>query len=150
MGSTECDDLTQDIMVVLVREIPTFRHSGHRGAFRSWLRTVATNRLRNHWRARRGSPSSDEDGRLEEIEDRVDVLGELVEAEHHQLVARRLLELMEPEFTPGTWLAFRRQVLEGKSAAEAAAELGVTANAVLIAKSRVLRRLRQEGQDLLG
>ena len=51
---------------------------------------------------------------------------------------------------PGTWQAFRRQVLDGQSASAAATELGVTVNAVLIAKSRVLRRFREEVAGLLG
>ena len=52
-------------------------------------------------------------------------------------------------FTPGAGQAFRRQVLDGVSASAAAAELGMTVNAVLIAKSRVLQRFRQEAAGLL-
>jgi hypothetical protein len=37
-------------------------------------------------------------------------------------------------------------VLDGERAATVAAELGVSVNAVLLAKSRILRRLRQEMQ----
>jgi DNA-directed RNA polymerase specialized sigma24 family protein len=40
-------------------------------------------------------------------------------------------------------------VLQGGRAADVAAELGISVNAVLIAKSRVLQRLRQERQGLL-
>ena len=64
-------------------------------------------------------------------------------------VARRLLELLEPEFTPPTWRAFQRQALDGATAARTAEELGLTVNAVLIAKSRVLQRLRAEAAGLL-
>ena len=42
------------------------------------------------------------------------------------------------------WQAFGRHVREGIAAADVAAELGVTVNVVLLAKSRILRRLRQE------
>jgi RNA polymerase sigma-70 factor (ECF subfamily) len=40
-------------------------------------------------------------------------------------------------------------VLDGAPAAAVAAELGLSVNAVLIAKSRVLHRLREEGRGLL-
>jgi RNA polymerase sigma-70 factor (ECF subfamily) len=40
-------------------------------------------------------------------------------------------------------------VVEGKSGAEAAAELGLSVDAVYVARSRVLRRLRQELEGLL-
>jgi RNA polymerase sigma-70 factor (ECF subfamily) len=45
--------------------------------------------------------------------------------------------------------AFQRHVREGRAAAEVAAELGVTVNVVLLAKSRILRRLRQEARGLI-
>jgi RNA polymerase sigma-70 factor (ECF subfamily) len=54
-----------------------------------------------------------------------------------------------PQFAPATWEAFRRFALEGIPAAQVAAELGLTVNAVTLAKSRVLKRLRKEAGDLL-
>ena len=62
---------------------------------------------------------------------------------------RRLLELIEPEFEPATWAAFRLVVLDGKRTQEAAVDLDVTPNAVRIAKSRVLARFRQEIDGLI-
>jgi RNA polymerase sigma-70 factor (ECF subfamily) len=57
--------------------------------------------------------------------------------------------MLEPDFRPATWTAFRRQVLDGEPAEAVAAELGTTVNAVLIAKSRVLQRLRQLADGLV-
>jgi RNA polymerase sigma-70 factor (ECF subfamily) len=61
----------------------------------------------------------------------------------------RLLEQIEAEVRPPTWQAFRRVVLDGKDEETVATELGISVNAVFIAKSRVLARLRREAQDLL-
>jgi RNA polymerase sigma-70 factor, ECF subfamily len=55
-----------------------------------------------------------------------------------EFVLKRLLDLIEPDFQPATWRAFRRQVIDGESAETVAGELGMTVNAVSIAKSRVL------------
>jgi RNA polymerase sigma-70 factor (ECF subfamily) len=52
--------------------------------------------------------------------------------------------LIEPEFTPSTWQAFQAVVIEGRKEADVAASLGLSLNAVFIAKSRVLARLRRE------
>ena len=52
--------------------------------------------------------------------------------------------------SPTTWEAFRRFALDGVPAGRVAEELGMTENAVLLAKSRVLKRLREEAGDLLG
>jgi RNA polymerase sigma-70 factor, ECF subfamily len=51
---------------------------------------------------------------------------------------------MQAEFQPATWKACWECAAVGRPAAEVAAELGMTVNAVYLATSRVLRRLRQE------
>ena len=149
----DADDLTQDVLGVLVRELPNFRHDLRRGAFRRWLRTVTVNRLRVFWRSQRGRPlsggGSDLGHVLDQLADPDSGLSRLWDREHDLHVARRLLELLEPEFEPATWRAFRLLVLEGRATAEVAAELGLSPNAVRIAKSRVLRRFRQEADGLI-
>jgi RNA polymerase sigma-70 factor (ECF subfamily) len=64
-------------------------------------------------------------------------------------VLRRLLELLGREFEPKTLQAFRRVGLDGAKAREVAEELGMTVGAVYVAKSAVLRRLRQEARGLI-
>ncbi len=64
-------------------------------------------------------------------------------------IMRRALELVRAEFEPATWTAFWRTTVDGAVPADAAAELGVSVNAVYKAKSRVLRRLRDELDGLL-
>ena len=59
----------------------------------------------------------------------------------------RLTELIEPEFEPQSWRAFASTVLQGRPTAEVARELGMKVNTVLQAKSRILRRLRQEREQ---
>jgi RNA polymerase sigma factor (sigma-70 family) len=148
----DADDLSQDILAVLVRDLPGF-HRQRTGAFRSWLRTITVNRLRNFWRAQQARPAatgdSDLASRLEELEDPHSELSRIWDQEHDQHIMRRAMELIESEFAPSTWKAFRRQVVEGASVDTVAAELGLSANAVVIAKSRVLGRLRDEVRGLV-
>jgi RNA polymerase sigma-70 factor (ECF subfamily) len=59
------------------------------------------------------------------------------------------MRLVRPEFTEATWQAFQRLALDGAPGQVVAEELGLSVNAVLIAKSRVLARLRQEAQGLV-
>ena len=87
---------------------------------------------------------------LDQLADPDSQLSRLWDQEHDRHVARRLLELIEPEFEPTTWRAFRGLVLEHKSTAEVAAELGISANAARIAKSRVLSRFRREAEGLIN
>jgi RNA polymerase sigma-70 factor (ECF subfamily) len=145
----DVEDLTQEVLRSVVRSLPDFQHDLRRGAFRRWLRTITVNHLRSFWRVRRPATGGDIEQRLNEMEDPSSDLSRQWDEEHDRHVLRRLLELIEPEFEPATWRAFRLVVLEGRPAGEAAAELGISANAARIAKSRVLSRLRQESDGLV-
>jgi RNA polymerase sigma-70 factor (ECF subfamily) len=149
----DVEDLTQDVLGVLVQEMPRFEHDGRPGAFRRWLRNVTVNRLRTFWRARDRrpvAPGGNDFGQvLDQLADPGSGLSAAWDREHDRHVLRRLLELLEPEFEPATWRAFRLLVLEGRPTADVAAEVGISANAVRIAKSRVLSRLRRESAGLV-
>jgi RNA polymerase sigma-70 factor (ECF subfamily) len=153
LQASDVDDLTQEVLAVVVRELPQFQHNQRAGAFRRWLRTIMVNRLRGFWRARQTRPQATGDsdlGRiLSELEDPQSALSRQWDLEHDRQVMARLLELVQPQVAPATWQAFRRVVLEGQSEESAAAELGLSVNAVFIAKSRVLARLRREARELI-
>jgi RNA polymerase sigma-70 factor (ECF subfamily) len=143
------DDLVQDVLGAVLRALPTFVHAGRTGSFRRWLRTTTAHHLAAFWRARRARPGEAPPAAWEGLQDSGSELARAWDREHDEFVARRLLELMEPEFSGPTWHAFRRQVVDGLPAAEVAAELGTSVNAVLLAKSRVLTRLRKEARGLI-
>jgi RNA polymerase sigma-70 factor (ECF subfamily) len=153
LADADADDLVQEVLAVLVRELPRFHHDGRPGAFRSWLRAVTAHRLRDFWRARRYRPQatgeSDFLARLEQLEDPASGLSRLWDEEHDRHVVARLLEHIRPDFEPSTWRAFEGVMLGGERPAEVAGRLGVSVNAVLLAKSRVLARLRQVGAGLI-
>jgi len=140
-------DLLQEVFATLVRRMPSFEHNNQCGAFRCWLRNILVNHIRCFWNARRTTPFTDADDILRELDRLVDPasdLNQLWDQQHDTFLARRVLELIEKDFTSSTWHAFRRVVLEGAKPAAVAAEMGLTVNAVMLAKSRVLRRARQE------
>jgi RNA polymerase sigma-70 factor (ECF subfamily) len=153
LAEVDSDDLCQEVLAVVVREVPHFHHNGQPGAFRRWLKNVTINRLRGLWRSRQGEARATGDSdfvkMLDQLEDPDSLLSHLWDQEHDRHLARRLLQMAEPDFEPTTWQAFRRVALEEARAADVAAELGLSINAVLLAKSRVLRRLRQEVEGLL-
>ena len=62
---------------------------------------------------------------------------------------RRALRLMQTEFAPNTWKACWETVVQDRPSDEVARELGISENAVYLARCRVLRRLRQELAHLL-
>lgn len=149
----DADDVVQEVLVIVSRRVKEFEHNGRVGAFRAWLRTITVNCLRDHWRSGKRRPSARGDTEfqqtLAQLEDPSSGLSQLWDQEHDRHVTRQLLEMLRSAFEPKTWQAFERTALDGISAADAAAELGLTANAVFIARSRVLARLRQEAAGLI-
>jgi RNA polymerase sigma-70 factor (ECF subfamily) len=148
----DADDLVQEVLLTVVQELSKFRYDARRGSFRGWLRGILANRLRGFWRARQHRPAATGDSDflrvLEQLESPDSDLARHWDREHDRHVAARLLAMIQPEFEPLTWQAFRRTTLDGLEGAAAAAELGLSVNAVWIARSRVLRRLRGEIQGL--
>lgn len=151
--AADADDLVQEVLLVVHRELPKFEHNQRRGAFRKWLRQIVVHRLRNFWRSRGRLIAAGSDSRLEEqlkqLEDDGSQLSQLWDREHNLAIARKLLELIESRFTESTRQVFRRLVVDGADADTVAAETGLSLNAIFTAKSRVLRELRRLGQGLL-
>ena len=147
----EADDLAQEVFVVVVRQLPQFERR-QEGSFRAWLRTITANKARNHCKQRDRRPTIGMDqaeGFLEQMADPESDLAREWDREHDEHVVQKLLAAVKGDFSPTTWEAFRRLALDGLPAARVAEELGMPENAVLLAKSRVIRRLRQEAGDLL-
>jgi RNA polymerase sigma-70 factor (ECF subfamily) len=146
----DADDIVQEVMAVLVRELAGFRRQRF-GSFRRWLKTVTVHRMQAHFRyeqrAARGAIS--DSSLANELADPHSALSRQWDDEHNAHVIRRLLELIEDAFAPKTVAAFRKQVFDEVEPAKVAVELGMTVNAVLVAKSKVLAKLRQEAKGFL-
>ena len=148
----DAEDVIQDVLAVVVRRIPEFRREPRVGAFRAWLRTITINCFRDTWKARRRvKPAADSrvDEFLQQLADPASGLSRVWDKEHDRHVTQRLLQIIRGEFTEKTWLAFQRFALADEPAETVAADLGMTVNAVFIAKSRVLTAPRREGAGLM-
>lgn len=151
--NNDAEDLVQDVMLVVMRELPQFQHNERTGAFRNWLRTILVNRLRDFWRGRQYRPvatgQTDFQRQLNELAQEHSEVSRIWNREHDEFVMKKLMETVQSQFEPQTWLAFRRQVIDGLRADAVAEELGMKPGAVYMAKSRVLSALRHESAGLV-
>jgi RNA polymerase sigma-70 factor (ECF subfamily) len=140
-------DLVQDVFALLLVKLPEFRYDRH-GSFRAWLRTVTLNKWRENLRRRGTVPRQLGDAELPELAGRGD--GDVfAEEEYRRYLAGRALQLMQAEFPAVVWKACWESLTSGRPAADIAAELGISTDAVYTAKYRVLRRLREQLDGLL-
>lgn len=153
VSTTDADDLVQEVLLTVVRELPRFEHCGRTGAFRSWLRMILVHRLRDFWRSRNYRPAAAGGStwmeQLNQFEDESSNVSREWNLEHDRHVMSRLLEHVRPRFEPKTWEAFRRQMFDGQRADAVATELGMPLNSVYVARSRVLSTLRREAAGLI-
>ena len=152
VAAQDADELCQEIFMVVMRELPHFSRGQQRGAFRCWLRTIAVHRVLAFRRSEASRPIPvGEEQWLEmvaQLQDPDTELSRLWDDQHDRHVLRALLDTVRGDFEDRTWQAFERLV-EGERAAAIASDLGMTAAAVYAAKSRVLRRLREQARGLV-
>jgi RNA polymerase sigma-70 factor (ECF subfamily) len=143
----ESADLVQDVFAILVQKLPAFRYDPAR-RFRAWLWTVTLHRCRQRQRRQPVLRLSEDPEGLAGLA-APDETDAVAEEEYRRYLTRRALDLMRAEFQPATWKAFWECVVNERPAGAVAGELGLTENAVYLAKGRVLRRLRRELEGLL-
>jgi RNA polymerase sigma-70 factor (ECF subfamily) len=148
----DVEDVIQEVFSAVASGLGAFRHDRPGDSFRGWLRGIARNQVLVYFRRNQGRPRQEGGsaalGRLQELADTLPISAEDETAEVSELY-RRAVEQVRGEFEERTWHMFWRAVIEGRSTAAVAEELSTTPAAVRQAKSRVLRRLKQEMGELL-
>jgi RNA polymerase sigma-70 factor (ECF subfamily) len=149
LAPNDIDDIVQEVMLFVATNLDRFDHNTRTGAFRKWLRAVTINIARNHLRKlQRESLSHDSLERLlSQLEDPTSRLSIAFEQDYQRALLRQLLQRSEQAFAPATVSMFRQYVLEEASVDETAAAHGVSKAAVYVAKSKVLRRLREDWDE---
>lgn len=146
LSGADAADITQEVFRVVTLWAGRVAHGRPGDTFRGWLWTVTQNKLRDFWRRRSGQAAatggSDAQALLQLIPDSesvnesqlsLDLSGALGEA----------VNKVKKEFEARSWRAFWRVTVDGQQPAEVGRELGMTTNAVYVARSRILRRLRE-------
>jgi RNA polymerase sigma-70 factor (ECF subfamily) len=141
LQAADAADVTQEVLAQVARSISNYDYQPERGRFRNWLGTVTRNKIRRfrEGKGRHACGREDELAELPAPEPDPDWT-----AHFHAEVFRLACERVRGQFTPTSWQAFELVWLERRSAPKVANELGLPVEAVYVAKSRVLKRLREE------
>lgn len=142
-------DVVQDVLARLVPALAEFEFDARRGRFRTWLWRVTHNALVD-WARRRATRDRAERDWADQQE--AAAADHAVSEDWDQMYRRRILEValerVRAQSLPETWSCFEGRILEGRPAAEIAADLQVSVNAVYVNASRVLARVREECAEL--
>ena len=154
LQNADAADVTQDVLRTVSRAIRGFDYDRSRGTFRGWLMSVARTRLCDFLASRERQAQGTGDTAM------LTVLKNLPsqqqdtdrwEQEYHKCVFDWAVDEIRDSFQESTWQAFWQTNVEGKETKQVADSLGMTVEAVYLARSRVLARLKkavkQVGQE---
>ena len=145
LQEADVDDVAQVVLSTVARVMPTFEYRPERGRFCAWLGTVTRNAMRKHVNRtrRQGQAIGGNDG--PDLDSLVDSEPDPDwSARFQSHVLRVACERIRSSFETATWTAFTRTWLDDTPAVTVADELGLPIHAVYVAKSRVLKGLREE------
>jgi RNA polymerase sigma-70 factor (ECF subfamily) len=152
--SADADDLCQEVFRSAAGAIERWRTNPDRGSFRAWLFLIARNTMINAFKKKLRRPLAMGDTQfallLESQPAAPDEGLALVESEYQWGVFHWAADQVRSEFRETTWRAFWRTSVDGEKAQQVAAELGISAGAVYIARSRVMARLKQKIEQVEG
>jgi RNA polymerase sigma-70 factor (ECF subfamily) len=142
--AADAEDVTQEVLLKLARQISCFLYDPAKGSFRAWLKTL-TCRTWLDVQKRRGLVAAAED-RQDPRPSLDDVLEEEFMLEVYEEAKRRV----QARVSATTWRAFELLVTEGWTGARVAAELHLSVGAAHRAKWTVKEKLEEEVRLLEG
>lgn len=148
-----CEEVLQETMVTLMRQLPGFCYDRSKGRFRNFLLTIVHRKSLAAIRRAKGVPDVSLDsedpwgrGALHDLlPDAATYADERAAEERWReaIMEDALARLAsDPSLAETTWPVFRAYVVEHRAVAEVAADFRLKENAVYQIKNRLLRRLR--------
>lgn len=150
----QAEDLTQEILLKLLVELPKYEHDPARGRFRSWLKTVVSNTLRDYHRRESRQPHFEpvEQPALQNVaisqvaDDHTFHSSDGTEISSAALAIKRVRRRV----TSQSWEIFCDVAFGESTTAEIASRYQLSVSAVHKARYRVAKALRQEYERLLS
>jgi RNA polymerase sigma-70 factor (ECF subfamily) len=143
----DSENIGQEVFIAVSKNLYRFDRSQPGQSFRKWLCQITLNKIRDYWRKLRREPmaegGSEAHQALQELPS--PEFDEVLESDDDiRILYNQIVSWIRGEFEQTTWDAFHLTIVDEMTPADAAAELGISLNAVYLARSRVLRRLRTE------
>ncbi len=146
----DAEDVAQEVFLAVSASLQQFERQGQ-GSFRAWLRGITRHKLLDHFRRGQRHPEAvGGTAALQRLHALPETADPAADASEMSDLYRRAVDLIRSAFEERTFQAFWAATVDGRPTDVVADELGMTAVAVRIAKSRVLARLRQELGELLA
>lgn len=143
LQSSDAADVVQETLLRVAKGILKFEYDPRRGRFRDWLYRIVFNEIC------RASKKNEPIKNLSTLEHETAIVEDQQWNDHfHNSILRTALQRIEPRFEAATWEAFTQVWLENQPAPDVAVRMQRSLEFVYLSKSRVIKRLRLEVEQL--
>ena len=143
LQANDAADVVQESLLRVAKAILKFEYDPQRGRFRDWLYRIVHNEICRQANRRKPSVA------LSQSDEEVAIEQDPEWNEHfHNHILRTALARIRPRFEAVTWDAFVNVWLKHKAASDVATQMGRSLDFVYLSKSRVIKRLRLEVEQL--
>jgi RNA polymerase sigma factor (sigma-70 family) len=140
LQAADADDVTQEVLASVAKNIETWKSKSESTSFRAWLATITRNQTFLFFRQSGRQPSTGLDS---QIGRRPAELQEIdFDVEHDRQLFSWAARRVQPRFEPLTWKAFWMTAVEEKSVAEVAMQLETSVAKIYVWRSRVMSALK--------
>ena len=149
LGLHDAEEAAQNTLAAFAEAYQKDRYDREKGRLRKWLFGIATRQIRDFVRKRAKHPGIQEPDQktgtrlLARIPDDDTELEGMWEEEWRRAVYQQCMVEVQAQFAPKTVGAFVLFAKEGQEAKVVAKKLGMTENAVCLAKYKILKRIRE-------
>ena len=157
LDDVDAQDVVQDTVIAVAREIPQFRYDPGRGSFKQWLFQILRRRVSDHFRKRYRQPAHagispealEETGHADAIVMRDGVsLSDAWDQEWERSVLDAAISQVRAQANPKHFQVFDYCVLKEWPVAKVASTLGMNAAQVYLARHRVSQAVKRAARRI--
>jgi RNA polymerase sigma-70 factor (ECF subfamily) len=153
LSACDADDVVQETIIAVAKQIPHFRYDPALGSFKSWLLLITRRRINDHLRkeyrrVKAGHSAHEETGRTTAVERIPDPLGADLEAiweeEWKQGMFEAALQRVKRQVDPAHFQIFDCYALKEWPVKDVVSAFGVKASRVYLIKHRIAEMVAKE------
>jgi RNA polymerase sigma factor (sigma-70 family) len=157
LDESEAQDVVQDTVTTVAKEMKNFQYDRSRGTFKGWLRLITKRRvadsLRKRYRRGEGMHVNADDTMVQDEmaamdHGDVDMIDQVWETEWQVRVLEAAMDRVKSKVSPVQFQVFELFVLKGCPIREVTSAFGMSRVAVYVACHRVKKLLKVEGKRL--
>ncbi len=150
LQTADAEDFVQELLLAVARAATRWQPDGERARFRTWLYAVSKNLLADHFSKRLAQQFVANDVDVHDTSNANCLASQSVDLEqqfdleYRRATFQRAAKVVRERVQATTWQAFEATAVHDEPAESVARRVGLSVGSVYVARSRVLKLIRQE------